>query len=449
LPGNEIVAQQQSDWGNNTMTMRRGDWRARQSAVLTAVVALLATMIAGAVGAPRAAADTTGSAFVAVSPTRLLDTRTAGAGGTDVPLGAGATRMVQVTGIDGVPSDPSDVTAVVLNVTVVNATAGSFLTVYPDGGTRSTTSNLDFAAGQTAANMVITQVSSATGAVDIYNKNGNTDILVDLTGYYTTVTSGTGTLSTFDTVTPTRVLDTRNGTGETGGVAAPLGTDSAIAVTVAGNGDGVPSSGVTSVVINLTVANPTADSFLTVYPVGDTRPSTSNLDFSANETIANLVVVPLDGNGTKVDIYNRNGATDVVADVFGYYTTGTGATFTPVTPTRMLDTRTAGTGGTDEPLQPKAARALQITGVDGVPADTSSVTAVVLHVTVVNPTAASFLTLYADGTAQPTTSNLNFVAGQLISNLAVVPLGANGAIDLLNNLGTTDVVVDISGYYST
>jgi len=74
--------------------------------------------------------------------------------------------------------------------------------------------------------------------------------------------------------------------------------------------------------------------------------------------------------------------------------------------------------------------------------------AVVLNVTVTNATAGSYLTLWPDGAARPLASDLNFVAGQTVPNLVVVKLGANGKVDIFNFAGTTDVVVDVVGWYS-
>lgn len=404
-----------------------------------ATVAFAALALAVVAG-PNAHATGTGSTYVSVNPVRLLDTRTAGAGGTDVPLGPGATTTVRIAGQDGVPSNVSQVTAVVVNITAVNATAASFLTVYPDGTTMPPTSNVDFGAGQTTANMVVVPVG-ADGSIAIYNHAGSTDALVDLVGYHTPSTSG----STYNTISPVpvRVLDTRNGTGEINNVPAPISTGSPVTVTVEGGATGIPTTGVSAVVLNLTAVNSTANSYLTAYAQGSTQPSTSSLDFTPGETVANLVVVPVPAGITKIAIANHVGSTDAIVDLFGYYTTGTGATFTPLSPpTRLLDTRTTGT-----PLSPQVPQPLQIAGVAGVP-NSSTVTAAVLHVTVINPTQNSFLTVYADGTSQPGTSNLNYVPGQLISNLIIAPVGSDGKIDLINHVGTTDVVVDISGYYN-
>jgi hypothetical protein len=74
---------------------------------------------------------------------------------------------------------------------------------------------------------------------------------------------------------------------------------------------------------------------------------------------------------------------------------------------------------------------------------------VVLNVT---ETAASgpdsFLTVYPDGATRPNASDLNFGWGQTVPNLVVARLSPTGAIDIYNNLGTTDVVVDVYGWFS-
>jgi hypothetical protein len=69
-------------------------------------------------------------------------------------------------------------------------------------------------------------------------------------------------------------------------------------------------------------------------------------------------------------------------------------------------------------------------------------------VTVVNTTAASYLTVWPDGTTRPTASDLNWVAGQTVPNRVVVKLGANGMVDVYNLAGSTDVVIDVVGWYS-
>jgi hypothetical protein len=198
----------------------------------------------------------------------------------------------------------------VLNVTAVNPTTSSFVTVYPDGQARPGVSNLNFTAGETIPNLVTVPVGP-DGKVDFYNAFGSVNLVADVFGYYNTASSG----SMYQPVNPVRMMDTRYGTG---GVSGPVGPGATVSLQVAG-ADGLPASGVTAVVLNVTAVNPTTSSFVTVYPDGQARPGVSNLNFTAGETIPNLVIVPVGSDG-KVDFYNRAGDVNLVADVFGYFT---------------------------------------------------------------------------------------------------------------------------------
>ena len=247
-----------------------------------------------------------------------------------------------------------------------------------------------------------------------------------------TATAGGGT---FHPLTPQRVLDTRAGLGAP---AARLGPGGTLSLQVTGAG-GVPASGVSAVVLNVTVTEPTAGSFLTVSPTGEARPLASNLNYAAGQTVPNLVMAKV-GAGGKVDLFNSSGTTHVIADVAGWYgPDGAGGRYRAVTPARILDTRPA------SKLGPASAVGLQVTGQGGVPA--TGVSAVVLNVTVTEPTATSFLTAWPAGEARPLASNLNFVAGQTVPNLVVVKVGAGGKVDLFNYAGAAHVVVDVAGWY--
>ncbi|AUG78739.1 hypothetical protein CFP65_3969 [Kitasatospora sp. MMS16-BH015] len=246
--------------------------------------------------------------------------------------------------------------------------------------------------------------------------------------------------STFEPLTPARLLDTRNGTGVARGKVGPGGT---VALQVAGRG-GVPATGVSAVVLNVTATNPTAPGYVTVYPHGKARPTASNLNFTAGKTVPNQVTVPVvDG---KVNLYNAFGTTDLVADVNGYYTPGdSGGRFTGLdNPARLLDTRN-GTGVARGKVGPGGTVALQVAGRGAVPA--TGVSAVILNVTVTNPTAAGYVTVYPYGASRPLASNLNFTTRQTVPNQVTVPV-VDGKIDLYNAFGTTDLVADVSGYYS-
>ncbi|KOV36972.1 hypothetical protein ADK60_05350 [Streptomyces sp. XY431] len=239
---------------------------------------------------------------------------------------------------------------------------------------------------------------------------------------------------------PTRLLDTRDGTG-TGGDVRPVGQSPLIldVSDVSGN----PSVRPTAVVLNVTVTNPTGDSYLAVYAPGGVRPTTSNLNFSPGQTVPNQVTVPVGSDG-RVAFFNHVGTTDVIADLAGYFTLDKAAsTFVANGPTRLLDTRDGtGTGGVKAQVGENASIGLQVAGVAGVPA--RNVTAVVLNVTVTAPAAESFLTVYPSGSGVPSASNLNFSAGQTVPNLVTVPVGADGKVAFYNHVGSTDVVADAS-----
>ena len=243
-------------------------------------------------------------------------------------------------------------------------------------------------------------------------------------------------------LTPVRILDTRSGLGRSG--AAPVGPGATLDVMVAGVG-GVPASGVSAVVMNVTAVLPTELGYLTIFPTGLPRPTISNLNFEPGTVVANLVTMPV-GSGGRVSAYNPFGATDVLFDVAGYYAAdgGTqGLRFHPLAPTRFMDTRD-GTGGRLAALGPADSAMLQIGGRLGVPSDARSVA---LNVTVTGTTAPSFVSIYPSDVARPLVSNINVGPGSTIANQAIVRLPATGVLAVYNEAGVGDVIVDVVGYY--
>ncbi|NMM25399.1 MAG: hypothetical protein HHJ11_18335 [Phycicoccus sp.] len=398
-------------------------WALGLAGVLTSVVL--------PVGAAAAMAVTTPGGFASLAPFRLLDTRS-GVGAAKVAVAAGGTVHLQVTGRGGVPA--SGVSAVVLNVTVTAPTSAGFVTVYGDGSVLPTASNLNFVKGQTVPNLVIAPVGT-NGKVDLYNGSGGTVQLIgDVSGYYL---AGAPTVAgAFGSLAPARLLDTRTGVGAPKVAVAASGT---VHLQVTGRG-GVPASGVSAVVLNVTVTAPTAPGFVTVYGDGSVLPTASSLNFVAGQTIPNMVLVKL-GPGGTVTFYNAAGTVNVIADLVGYYQPGTGAGFTGTAPARVLDTR-SGLGAPKAKLG--AGRTLTLT-VPGLPA---GATAVALNVTVTGPTAASYLSVYPGGTTRPTASSLNFVAAQTIPNMVLVKLGPGGTVTFYNAAGTVNVIADLVGYYA-
>jgi alpha-tubulin suppressor-like RCC1 family protein len=383
--------------------------------------------------------------YTPLVPGRLLDTRPGmdtvdGLGRPGSPLGPKASTTVPVLGRAGVPA--TGVSAVVLNVTVTNPTASSFLTIWPNGARRPVASNLNFVAGQTIANLVVAKVGSS-GRVALYNLAGRVDVIVDVAGYVP-VTDG------FVPLVPARLLETRPGQSTVDGrgrPGVPLGARRVLELQVTGRG-GVPSSGVDSVALNVTATNVTQASFLTIWPAGTTRPVASNLNMVPGRTVPNMVVAKV-GAGGRVGIYNHSGSTDVIADVAGYFLTN--GTFVSVRPARVFETRPGqfvSPGGTNREMRIGDDQRVEVrvTGVGGVP--DFGVSAVILNVTAINADSASFLTVWPTGAGRPNASNLNLACcGQVTPNLVVAKVGAGGHVSLYNRAGNTDVAVDVAGYF--
>ncbi len=196
----------------------------------------------------------------------------------------------------------------------------------PSGSSPAAASTLNFDGGDVVANQAVVGVGS-DGRIRL-KVSQTTDALVDIVGWYPAF----GNLST---ATPTRLLDTRYGLGAPTGRLAPGGR---IDLAVTGTSV-VPPSGVDSVLLNVTAARPSKDGNLAVWPAASAAPNSSSLNFSTGTSISGLVVAKVGSNG-RVSI-RASAATDVVADVVGWYPTA--ADYRGLTPARLLDTRN-GTG---------------------------------------------------------------------------------------------------------
>ena len=425
------------------------------------VVAIVATMIATsliAIGVGGESARASGE-FVGLVPARLLETRT-GPGFATIDgqqlgtgaLGPAASRDLPILGRGGVPA--GGVGAVALNVTAINPSADSFITIFPAGTQQPTASNLNTAPGRTVPNMVIVALGQGpgdtAGRITIFNNAGSVDLAVDVLGWFPTGGSFTGLL-------PARVLETRSGPGlatidgqQLG--AGPLGAAATIDLAMAGRG-GVPATGAGAVALNVTAINPNTDSFITVYPAGAPRPTASNLNTAPGRTLPNMVIVPLGSNG-QISLFNNAGTVDIAVDVLGWFAEG--GSFTGVVPARALETRVgpgfttvdgqhAGVG----PLGAAASRDVPLLGRGGVPS--TGVGAVALNVTAINPSSDSFITVYPAGAPRPTASNLNTAPGRTLPNMVIVPLGTDtaGSITIFNNAGTVDIAVDVLGWFAS
>jgi hypothetical protein len=364
--------------------------------------------------------------YAPVTPARVLDTRT-GIGGHPGKLGPGETAAIPVTGVGGVPRTGAG--TVVMNVTATEATAPTYVTVFPSGRPRPIASNLNIVPGRDVPNLVVAKVGG-DGMVSLYNNAGAVHLIFDVVGWFPA-----GDTS-FTSLTPARILDTR------AGPPGRVGAGQTIQARVTGAG-GVPATGVEAVVLNVTVTEPTAASHLTVYPCGEARPLASSLNFVAGQDLPNLVIVKV-GTAGMVCLYNNAGAVHLILDVTGWFVAGS-VPFASLPPARILDTRD-GTGGHVGPVGSAEAIDVAVTGVGGVPV--SGVGAVVLNVTVTGGTTSSYLTVYPSGEARPNASNLNFGAGQDVANAVVAKVGAGGKVSVYNNAGAVHAIFDVAGWFA-
>ncbi len=270
-------------------------------------------------------------------------------------------------------------------------------------------------------------VSLATGGAQLIGLIGNGAPDVIDVAFVAKFAAGS---SQFTSVPAIRVLDTRTGTKPAAGATIEL--------QVAGVG-GVPANA-TAIVMNTTGTEASADGFVTVYPTGEAQPTVSNNNLTAGQTRANLVTVKI-GAGGKVSLFTQSG-THLIADIFGYYApaTGTAGRFTALSPGRLIDTRESAKVATSDAVT------LQVLGTKGVPA--AGVSSVLVNIAATEATLPGFVTAYASGNTRPGTSNLNAErTGATVSNLAIVPVGADGKITVFSS-GGAHIVVDVAGWYS-
>lgn len=386
-------------------------------------------------------AGTSAPAISPVGPKRVFDTRIGQSADllrnvAKAKVGGAYELEVQLTDLAAyVPA--TGVGAVSLNVTVANSEGTGFVTVYACGN-RESVSSVNFTVGQAVANAVMSPVSS-TGTVCFY-ASAFTDIIVDINGW---LPAG----QAFSAIGPKRLFDTRLGASDLvlrTVAAKPLAAGELIEVPVTGLTGYVPSSGVDSVSLNVTVTNPIAYGYITVYACG-TREEVSSVNYSAGQTVANAVVAPVSAAGTVC--FYAHSATDVIVDINGWFKTSAG--FVGVSPQRVLDTR-AGTPATLRTVAKSkigGSYVLEVRVTDltnAVPA--SGVAVVSLNVTATNADGNGFVTVFACGVREEV-SSLNYSAGQTVANAVLAPVSAAGSICLFS-LAPTDVIVDINGWFA-
>lgn len=230
------------------------------------------------------------------------------------------------------------------------------------------------------------------------------------------------------------------------------------------NGD-CADDNVLAVAVNITVVSPSHDGWLRAFGKGAPEGGSSVVNFRPWEVVPNTALLRPGCDG-KLTVKLFTGAgpadADVLIDVFGWISSSTygtrGARLEPAGPGRIFDSREAPYGAT--PFTTQQQRNVSIRGADSydptivdiVPAD-ANIVGVLVNVTAVNNIAGSlptYVSLLPEPLAPgefPATSNLNLRVGQIRSNLAIVPLSADGGIWVYNHAGKAHVILDVMGYF--
>ena len=272
----------------------------------------------------------------------------------------------------------------------------------------------------------------------------------------------TGGLGYTSLPTACRAVDTRNA----GGVLAPGGSRNFRMrgnVSLAGQGGSASGCGVpanaSAVEVTFTAVTPSgASGFVQAFPAGSSSRATV-LNYTVGRSITNTGTIPLN---TTVDndlgVANAGGTIHVIVDVQGYFSPTGGASYVPLpSPCRIVDTRNA--GGTLGPGGSRSFRVRTQTGVGfeaqggtpggcGIPDDAGGVE---LSLSVTTPTVADgFIRIAPDG-SDTSAAFANYTAGTSITNTGSVAIAASATLDIVvrNFGGTTHVVLDVQGFYTT
>ncbi|MFC8300671.1 hypothetical protein [Micromonospora orduensis] len=373
-----------------------------------------------------------GGDYVPIDSIALLDTRD-GTGGTSGLRPAKSVTTFTAVGVGGIPA--TGVTALMVDVTAINPTANTFLTIYPDL-TDPKASAMNASIGEVITNSAVVKPGT-NGKLAVRNAGGNVHIRVDVVGYFTTATGSTG--SGFVPVNHTRVVDSRSGQGITAGTLPTSGTRVANI-----SGGGLVPSTATAVMLDVVVSGATGNGWMTV---GSSAVAETGIDYVKGITSMGMVVKLNPGSNGSVTLDNRGSAVHVAITVQGYWTGSatTGAGLRPVPATTLYDSRFPSGA---QPVPANGSVDVAVGGTNGLP--TRGIAAAVLNVHAVAPTVAGFLTVTPlDGTPN-TWSTANFPAAHVArSSLVVTKLGTEGKVRIKNtSSGTVHIVVDLQGWFA-
>ena len=343
--------------------------------------------------------------------------------------------------------------AITGNITTVQS-GGGYLTLYPSDAAQPTVANSNYNPNEVLNNVFTVGLGNADGAFKVF-VTSDTHIVIDVTGYY--APPGSGGLYFHPLPKPIRRLDTRLGytACSTPGTPIQAGTD--FTQQARGMCDGVTIPASAQAIVGNATSVYSGTGFLTLYPAGATRPLAASSNYSIGQAMNAPFTVGLSSTGA-FNIFS-SATTDLVIDVLGYYSpdsndeNGLGLLFNSLPqPVRLLETR-AGFQGCyipGAPIQSGVERLQPARGACGGATIAANALAIVGNATVVNVTGAGFgfLTFWPSTATQPLVAASNFTPGQVFNRHFTVGLGApDGAFKIFSSL-TTDLVIDVVGYFA-
>lgn len=413
--------------GNRVVYVQWGDGRGNWSAVKSKTI-MVSTPL--------------GSDLVPLNPARLLDTRFGN--GLSGPFVSHVAKSFQVTGRGGVPSGAVAITG---NLTVTGQTSGGYVFLGPTATSNPTSSTLNFPLGDTRANGVTVKLSATgkLGAVFVGSSAAKTaNLIFDVTGYLIADDPNAPIGSTWVPVQPIRALDTRIPIGLSGRFYHRVPRTFCITGCVAVPDDAVAVTG------NLTVTGQTTAGYMFLGPTPTSNPTSSTLNFPLHDNRANNVTVRLDDNGNVTAVFvggSSSASTNLIFDVTGYFVQGPwGATFIPLDPSRILDTRFG--VGLAGPFVTGTPRSFAGAGNGGVPAN--GALGVIGNLTLAQQTSGGYAFLGPTATSTPASSTINVPLGDARANGVDVGLAGDGtlaAVWLGAPSSSTAMIFDVGGYF--
>lgn len=349
--------------------------------------------------------------YVPLPPARLLDTRRTG-----VAAGPNGRVTVDVRGHGGVPAN--GVTAVVLNLVVRCASDDTELSVWPTGGPRNSLGVTGAAAGRTRSVLVTSRVG-AGGEVTVGNLTGVSQLTADVVGYYA---AGGG--APLRAIPSTRVYDSSTDP------AGPLGSGQTRTVTLPATIGGVPSASVRALLVDVG-GSAARSATLTAHATGTTA-SPRGMTFSGGAVADSLAIVPVTAGAFALTATGGPVAAQLDAQGVVVDAAAGGSALTATAPRRVLDAPVA------------AGRTRRVTATGG--AVPGSATAVLLQVSALDAAAdAAAVQVSAGASPVPAGAALRVPAGATRGNLALVPLGAGGTVQVTPTAAAR-VRLDVLGY---